>query len=107
VSASAAPVRPTTSSPVVEAPKIELKALAAAVQPQVPKTTKTVHLERSDDGVWRMTFSDNVGIRDINRLVKKIRVEFLRIKRRRRMQASRDAKKAQTKGPVNVTIPTK
>ena len=54
-----------------------------------------------------MTFSDNVGIRDINRLVKKIRVEFLRIKRRRRMQASRDAKKAQTKGPVNVTIPPK
>lgn len=59
------------------------------------KNPKSVHLERSDDGAWRMTFTDNVGMRDINRLVKKLRPEFLRIKRRRRLQAKKDERHAE------------
>lgn len=54
-----------------------------------------------------MTCSDNVGLKDINRLVQKIRNEYLRSKRRLRLKKRMDARNESKKGLINVPTPAK
>lgn len=66
--------------------------------------SRTIEISRAPGEPWKFEFGDEIGIRDIKILGRKMIVEFLRAKRRKRLRAkviSRETAKPSVKEAAN------
>lgn len=85
----------------VAKPEPKLVEQAPPTQSVVPiGPTVKLSLTKRPGQPWEFVFNDAVGIRHINQLQRALKIGFLRSKRRARLQARTEARKAGESGKV-------